>query len=333
MGVFWGASQGVLFGFKNCPSGSLKNIMKASQKFEIVSFYKFLPLASSRLPYIKKKLLEQTGSLYGLVLLSTEGINATLSGPKGGLSSFLEKIKKLLSTKEDFFYKKSLSPVKGFKKLRVKIKKEIITMDQKNFKALKPSLFLEPGEWEKEQQKSGTQVLDIRNDYEVRLGKFKKATHLNLKEFSRFPQSLKTAALDKNKKTLIYCTGGIRCEKALSEMKRQGFQKVYSLKGGIIHYLKKYPYKSFEGDCFVFDHRVALNQEGRVCEKYRLCPHCGDAAAHSVSCLHCGRKILICRACLNKKENRLKTCGKNCSHHFQMGHRCKKPFKTSEKNK
>ena len=297
--------------------------------FEMASFYRFMPLKGKDLARLKEDVLNSAPpQVRGLILLSPEGINASVSAPAGHLKPFLNQIHKLFHTK-GFFYKKSLSPVQGFKRFKVKIKKEIITTGNHPPLPLREggekTCLLDPGEWEKLLPTS--QVLDVRNDYEIKMGRFKKAVDLSLKEFGHFPEKLKTARLNKKQTTLIYCTGGIRCDKALVEMKKQGFKEVYSLKGGVLNYFKHSSGKSFEGECFVFDHRVAVNQKGEASKKYRLCPHCGEAASLSLSCLHCGRPTKLCPRCQSIPS--LKTCSKNCSHHFKKGHQCRKPFKAT----
>ena len=169
---------------------------------------------------------------------------------------------------------------------------------------------LEPEEWETMLNEKENTILDVRNDYEVELGHFKKAKTLHIKEFREFPHKLKELKLPKEKKTLIYCTGGIRCEKALMEMHHQGFKEVYLLKGGILHYLKKLPDKSFYGECFVFDHRVAVDQHGQTTKRYKLCPHCGQAADQEIKCTHCSKPAKICKNCFNKRQKHLITCTK-----------------------
>ena len=129
----------------------------------------------------------------------------------------------------------------------------------------------------------------------------KKAVHFDIKEFKEFSEKLQTAKLPKERKTLLYCTGGIRCEKAIAEMRTQGFKELYQLKGGILHYLKSFPNKSFKGDCFVFDHRVAVNQNLKPSPEYSLCPHCGQPAKEKINCAHCNRPARVCESCLKKK--------------------------------
>ena len=137
--------------------------------------------------------------------------------------------------------------------------------------------------------------------------------------------------MDKNKETLIYCTGGIRCEKALPIMKEQGFKKIYQLEEGILNYLKKHPNSYFKKDCFVFDHRVALNQNLEASQNYTLCPHCGQPGDQKISCKHCNKPETICKICL-KTSPHYKTCSKNCAHHFKEGHTCHKKYISVEKN-
>ncbi len=309
-----------------------------SKSYQIISFYHFVSFSMPELKTMREKLLTKGAkhNIKGLILLSKEGINLTFSGTRKSTEEYLRAVERITGEKR-FFYKKSPSPIPAFKKLRVKIKKEIITFGERLLSArltakgpVRPdfgSHELKPDEWESILNEKQVTVLDIRNDYEVRLGRFKKAIHFNLKKFTEFPRKLKAVQLPKEQKTLLYCTGGIRCEKALREMRKQGFKELYQLKGGILHYLKSFPKKSFSGECFVFDHRVAVDQNLKPSRKYSLCPHCGNPAGERMDCAHCRKPTKICRACLKKKLKHLMTCTKNCAHHFRMGHRCKTHFK------
>ena len=296
--------------------------------YEIVSFYRFVSFSKSDLKKSHRELLQkgEEEQVVGLILLSTEGINATVSGKRKNINNYLRFIEEVTGI-NDFFYKKSPSPIPAFKKIRVKIKKEIITFRKSGTSASFGFHDLEPDEWESMLNEKQVTVLDIRNDYEVEIGQFKRAKNLRLKEFNGFSQKLESADLPKEQKTLLYCTGGIRCEKAIKEMQKQGFKEVYQLKGGILHYLKSFPNKSFEGECFVFDHRVAVDQNLKPSVKYSLCPHCGQAAGEEIQCMHCGKQTKICKNCFSKSLDYLMTCTKNCAHHFRLGHQCKKPQK------
>ena len=184
---------------------------------------------------------------------------------------------------------------------------------------------LKPKEWE-DKMKKDVQVLDLRNEYEVELGQFQGAAQLHLESFQDFPEKLDHLKIDKNKETLIYCTGGIRCEKAIEIMREKEFKKVYQLKGGILNYLKEYPEGYFENECFVFDHRVALDKNLKASKKYSLCPHCGQPGDVWISCRHCKKKSVICKSC-KERFSHYETCSKNCAYHFKSGHRCREKYK------
>ena len=295
---------------------------KSNRNIKVTSFYKFFPIEKKRLQIHKQQLQEELQKLNirGLVILAEEGLNTTLCGTEKSLEQAKKNISQIF--KETFFWKDSYCKEWNFKRLSVKTKKEIINVGMSYIGPYKSKEHLTPEDWEKK-LKNKPQILDVRNTYEVVLGRFKMAQDLALESFQEFPQKLKQWNMDKNKDTLIYCTGGIRCEKALPIMKKQGFKKVYQLKGGILSYLKKYPNSSFEQDCFVFDHRVVLNQNLEPSQKYTLCPHCGQPGDQKISCNHCNKPATTCKICLQTSPH-YKTCSKNCAYHFKKGHTCRR---------
>ena len=321
--------------------------------FEVVSFYQFKAIKKSVLRSMRKELLilGQQRRIRGLILLSSEGINATVSGRPEDIHCYLQHIERT-SGITNCLYKRFWAKDWGFKRFKIKVKQTIITMERSTMKKylnyLKQkylwlyqritgmgcplikcgllwgrkeegisSFALSPSQVEDMLKDPNVALVDIRNYYEVELGRFKGAQVFNMKEFGEFPEKLRNISLDKEKKTLIYCTGGIRCEKALKEMRRQGFREVYLLKGGILHYLKEFPHSHFEGECFVFDQRVAVDQKGQPSQKYSLCPHCGQPADQDKQCVHCGKSVRICNRCLEQNQRHLMTCSKNCAHHVQ----------------
>ena len=143
---------------------------------------------------------------------------------------------------------------------------------------------------------------------------FKGAVDPNLKQFDEFPEYVNNCNIPKDKKVMMYCTGGIRCEKACLEMKRQGYQHVYQLKGGILQYIKECPNQKYQGECFVFDHRTAVNQDLAPSEQYRLCPHTGDPGDVTITCRNCGKEGVVHKACVGKEE--YETCCKDCRGQF-----------------
>ena len=294
------------------------------------SFYKFFHIYKPHLQQYKAKVTDLAGNqeVKGLILISEEGLNASFCGRIQSIENLKPAIQKLFNQK--FLWKDSMSEKQSFKRLSVKIKKEIINIGQNCQLNQKANGQLSPQEWEIKLQKK-TQILDVRNSYEIALGQFKSAQHLNMEAFQEFPQKLKRSSLAKEKEILLYCTGGIRCEKAIKVMKNKGFQKVYQLEGGILNYLKYFPNSHFKNDCFVFDHRVALNQSLEVSNKYSLCPHCGQPGSLKITCKHCSAPCMICSFC-EKKSLHYKTCSKNCAYHLKKGHLCKKNINQNPEN-
>jgi UPF0176 protein len=222
----------------------------------------------------------------------------------------------LLGFQNDLIIKESSSTTPPFKRFKVKTREEIVTLGKPDILPLSSAdTHLSPEEWHQALLDEDVIVIDTRNWYETKLGKFKKAIDPELDEFQQWPEYLQKSELPKDKKILIYCTGGIRCEKAIVEMHNQGFENVYQLEGGILNYLQKYPEQSFEGECFVFDHRVAVDQNLQPSQKYKMCPHCGQPGETVISCLECESKAIVCEAC--RKEKAQNTCSKNCAYHYQ----------------
>lgn len=155
-------------------------------------------------------------------------------------------------------------------------------------------------------------VLDTRNRYETKVGTFRNAIDPEIDKFTEFTDYLDGCDLPKDRTTLIFCTGGIRCEKAILDMEERGFEKVYQLEGGILKYLEEFPDEEFQGECFVFDRRVAVDQNLDPSKQYWLCPHCGDPGQVEVNCAQCGETARICAKCEAEKP----TCSKNCQYHY-----------------
>ena len=285
----------------------------------VCTFYHYHPLPAERLNTLREFIHSRGIGLRGLILLSEEGINATLVGSLSHLKRYLQVLRE--ETGIPIQARWQISNSWGFKKLRIKIKKELVASGKDELSPFSDNTHLTPSQWEIA-LKENSVLLDIRNNYEVSVGKFEGALDLNLDQFNNFPEKLKQSQIPKNKKVLIYCTGGIRCEKALNEMKSQGFKQVQQLKGGIFNYLKEFPNSHFKGNLFVFDHRVTLDQKLKPSPKYKLCPHCGQAGDQSISCQYCQKECLVCSLCMDK-DKVYQTCSKNCSYHYKNGHQHK----------
>lgn len=201
-------------------------------------------------------------SLKGTILLAQEGINILLSGSRKNIDAFYSLLPTLQI--ENIAFKESLSDALPFRRMQVKIKPEIVTMGVPSIQPVEQSAPTLSAAMLEHWMTSGKTMLllDTRNDYEVRLGKFAHAIDLNIKNFRSFPQAVKQLPTKAKETTVVtYCTGGIRCEKAALYLLSQGFKNVFQLEGGILKYLEQYPSSHFHGECFVFDKRIALNTQ------------------------------------------------------------------------
>jgi UPF0176 protein len=309
----------------------------------ILSAYRFVALEPEAVSRLHERLnaFAAERDLRGLCLLGAEGVNFTVSA---GDTATAEAFKAVLRSEiADLVFKEAMAAKHPFQTFKVKIRREIVTLGRPDLvpSPAQPSGHLTPREWNEALREPETVVLDTRNDYEVAIGKFKTARDLGIKEFREFPDAVRAAGLDKSRKVLLYCTGGIRCEKAILEMRRQGFEDVHQLSGGILNYLKEYPESEFDGECFVFDYRVAVDRALRPSQRYRLCPHCGQPADSPITCAQCGSEAVICGRCARSgggRENVVAearqapltaavapTCSKNCAHHLALGTASRKP--------
>ncbi len=290
-----------------------------SKTYYITTFYKFFKIAD---PEATKLELESTASqlnVKGLIILGSEGINSTVSSSsQEGLESFKTYIRTLTSD-PNLHFKNSVSETAPFRRFKVKIREEIVTLGTPE---LQPTVgknhHLSPAEWNKVMKEEDDYVIiDTRNWYETKIGTFKGAINPRTDKFTEFPEFMEKNNFSKDKKTLIFCTGGIRCEKGILELQRQGFDNVYQLDGGILNYIEQFPNDQFEGECFVFDHRVAVDQQLQPSKQYDLCPHCGQPAKTQIDCKRCDTHTLICEDCAEKVWIK-DTCSKNCAHHYEL---------------
>jgi UPF0176 protein len=230
-------------------------------KFVVAALYKFVELPDFQ--EIQARLLNvcRVNGIKGTLLLAEEGINGTIAGTREGIDavvSFLNTDPRLANTE----YKESFASEQPFLRLKVRLKKEIVTLGVPGVDPNKlVGTYVDPKDWNSLLQDPDIIVLDTRNDYEYGIGTFKGALNPVTETFREFPDYVEKNLDPKtNKKVAMFCTGGIRCEKASSYMLAQGFDEVYHLKGGILKYLEEVkPEESlWDGECFVFDHRVAV---------------------------------------------------------------------------
>lgn len=244
----------------------------------VTSFYKFMPLDREGLPSVQQSILADMADLHllGTVILSVEGINATVAGNAEATGQFKSQ---LCNRFGDIRFKDSTCAAEPFRRAEVVIRKEIVTMKRELIPEGTEATHLSSSEWHEMLLSDQPKVLiDTRNDYETLAGKFRGAIDPGLKRFSDWEAYLDSTEFEKDVPVMIYCTGGIRCEKAIIPMLERGFEKVYQLRDGILGYLAEYPDGEYEGECYVFDGRVAVDQHLRPSQTFAHCATCGATA-------------------------------------------------------
>jgi UPF0176 protein len=290
-----------------------------SEEVVVSAFYKFISIPSEHLAQIQARLesFADSRGLRGLVVLGSEGINATVAGEHATIADLRALLAELLPN-EELTFKDSRATKAPFARFKVDIRPEIITTYDPSLSSEESQgTHLSPEQWHTMiSSDPDVVVVDTRNDYETEIGVFEGAIDPKIKKFSDFRWYVEQHGLPKDKKLLLYCTGGIRCEKAVPEVKRLGYDTVYQLEGGILKYLEAYPNGHFKGECFVFDHRVAVDGNLEPSKVYKLCPHCGNPGREAIECVQCGTASVVCHRCVERDDRR--TCSKNCAHHARL---------------
>ena len=268
--------------------------------FAVLGFYKFkkFDLLNKKKIYFQKLFIEN--NIKGTLILSKEGINGTISGMPVNISYINKKIRSSLNFSK--FDSENLSKCifQPFHKPRVKIKKEVVPMGLKIVPRIKKDNHLTPSKWNNLIKNKKTFVLDARKSFEYEVGTFKKSINPKVNHFREFPKYLNK--LDKKKPIAMFCTGGIRCEKASVFLEKKGFKNVFQLKGGILNYLKNVKKKEslWSGECFVFDNRISV-KHGLVTGTYSICSGCRKPVSpkdkkskkyeEGVSCVNCHNNL------------------------------------------
>lgn len=233
-------------------------------KYVVCALYKFVRLEDFK--EIRKPLynIMDAHDIRGTLLLANEGINGTIAGSRFGIDAVLnwlnndERLNPIIT-------KESYTDEAPFRRTKVKLKKEIVTMGVEGIDPTRSvGTYIEPKEWNDLISDPDVTLIDTRNEYEYEIGTFKNAVNPHTESFREFPKyTEENLDPEKHKKVAMFCTGGIRCEKSTAFLKEKGFEEVYHLKGGILKYLEEVPKDDslWEGECFVFDDRVAVNHD------------------------------------------------------------------------
>jgi len=295
----------------------------------VATFYKFanFPDHAQWKPELTE--LGKKEKVTGTLILANEGINGTLSGPAEGMACFLQRI---TSDKrfQDLPIRTMTTPRQTFYRLRIILRPEIVTLGNPDILPSNGSgKYIEPEEWNELIHDPDVELVDVRNDYEVEIGTFEGAVNPKTTRFGQWGDFVKKHwGKEKKKKVAMFCTGGIRCEKASAHLVQNGFEEVYHLKGGILNYLEKIqPEDSkWEGECFVFDHRVSVVhglQDGTT----KLCFSCRWPLAEEdyqsqefeegVSCPRCAQALTPeRRESLRERQKQMKLARRHNSKHL-----------------
>ena len=275
--------------------------MQDSNKILVATFYKFVKVDDLVALQDQLYAICNKNNVMGTILIANEGVNGTISSKPREIEKTLISIQK-----DDRFseieIKYSSTNKQPFHKMRVRLKKEIVTIGLPEINPNKTvGTYVKPEQWNDIISDPDVILIDTRNKFEIKIGSFKNALDPRTTSFRDFPEWVKKFKQDKtntNKKIAMYCTGGIRCEKASSLMKEEGFNEVYHLQGGILKYLEQVEKEKslWEGECFVFDDRVCLTENLEV-GSYKMCFACrmpitedeinDDRYEEGISCLYC----------------------------------------------
>lgn len=265
---------------------------------DVVALYRFVPLAD--LDGLRAELLDlcRAQGLRGTILIAKEGINGTVAGPPAGARALLDRLEAICGISKGEV-KHSAAADWPFARMKVRIRPEIITMRAPEADpSLRAGTYVEPADWNALIADENVLVLDTRNTYETKVGTFERAVDPRIGSFTEFKDFVETLDPAQHPRVAMFCTGGIRCEKASAYMMSKGFEEVFHLKGGILKYLEDVPAtrSRWNGECYVFDERVAVGHGLRP-GSWIACYGCGEPLSEAetthpayepgVSCAHC----------------------------------------------
>ena len=257
--------------------------------------------------------------LLGRIIIAGEGLNGTVSGRTEDCEAYMAAVKADARFAGIDFKVEEVDEI-AFKKLHVRVKPEIVYSGLSHIKPQeKTGVHLAPEEFKEMKDGEDVVVLDVRSNYEHKVGRFKNAVTLDMENFRDFPDKVSELEQYKDKKVITHCTGGIKCEKASAYLLEQGFENVYQLHGGIIKYGIEAGGEDFEGKCYVFDGRVMTDVNQVNPSVISTCYVCGTISARMVNCANpgCNRHVPICESCGHEMEG---ACSQECKEHPDKRH-------------
>jgi UPF0176 protein len=280
------------------------------QEFVIILFYTFVTLEDPEaFRDAQKKLVKELG-LKGRMLVAHEGINGTFEGTREAITAYQNALR-ADERFADIKFKESEGTGEAFTKIEIKVRPEVVTLGAGEFDVKNETAYEMPAEELEALYESGEDfvVLDLRNDYEIKVGAFERTVDPGLRNFRDLPGKLKELEHLKDKKVVAVCTGGIRCEKATCLLKKEGFKDVSQLKDGIHTYMQKFPGKKFKGSLFVFDNRMTTPVvETASREVIGECVFCGTKSEdyYSDDSTRPSTKIICCSSCITSRRSTLR---------------------------
>ena len=275
----------------------------------VAALYKFVPVEDCAAVQAGLVQLCQAQDVKGTIILASEGINGTIAGTDAAIEAVLAHIQQLPGC-ASLSAKFSRAPALPFHRLKVRIKREIVTMGQPDIDPLRGAgHYVAPQNWNALVREPGTILIDTRNDYEVAVGSFAGAINPGTKSFREFPawfraEREKLLGQGTPPKVAMFCTGGIRCEKSTAFLKSEGVEEVYHLEGGILKYLEIVPPEQslWQGECFVFDQRVTL-EHGLAMGKHDMCFACRRPVNEAERLSPLFEEGVSCSACHDERSD------------------------------
>lgn len=280
-------------------------MIEVMHKYKVISFYKYVSVDNPEL--LAKEHLNwcMVNGVKGKVYLAKEGINGSVFGDDKTTTKYKVQLKSY-NIFNDIWFKETLTDTIAFTKMHVRVKPEIVNSRLQNTRLENTAPKITPEQLLKfYEEKKDFIIVDARNWYESKIGRFKNAITPQITHFREWPKVVESLKEHKDKTIVTYCTGGIRCEKASAYMKEQGFKDVYQIDGGILNFIQKFPDTYWEGGMFVFDNRRVYEPNTKEEMKYiSNCHFCGKPTSYHINChnLDCDKIIVCCHECKSKNE-------------------------------
>ena len=285
--------------------------MQKKDNYLVLLYYHYTPIENPEKYREEHHQLCLSLGLRGRIIVAHEGLNGTVSGMSDACKDYMNALHSDPRFK-DIDFKVEQVDTCVFSKLNIRFKKEIVHSGLHHVKPYeKTSPHLNPKEFDKIREEENTILLDVRSKYEYEMGKFKGALTMDINHFREFKEKVNELRVHKDKKIVTYCTGGVKCEKASAYLLEQGFEHIYQLHGGIIKYGIEEGGKDFEGKCYVFDQRIAIDINKINPSILSKCYVCSSESDHMVNCANtlCNRHTVICKSCMIDMQG---TCSQAC---------------------